>query len=200
LERAVQEELERKRSNGELAKTIPAGCRGAKLNLDALFATKRCDTKDTALPPPAANALTIAVELGSKTVRPGGTTSITLRMTNQTKEPLVVDLEQCSDFEVRAFDAKGDRADEPSTCFEAGTVCLMRVVRVLLDPSGSITKQFSFRARTKDPGELCRIQPPGPMDPATYKLEVDLPFFDRLDPKRPNAHQVRTARAELVVK
>ncbi len=180
--------------------TIPKACRGSKLTVDALFATKRCETKEISLPPPPADALAIAVELGAKTVRPGGTVSVKLSMTNRTNDALALDLEGCGHLELRVYDAKGERADEPSNCFNAGTVCLLRHVRVALEPGGSITKQFSFRAQTKDPGELCRIRPPGPMDPGSYKLEIDLPFVERLQSQSSNSFTVRKASTELIVK
>jgi hypothetical protein len=106
-----------------------------------------------ARPPPPASSLEATVEM-KKTLRPGESVELTLRMTNRTTAPLVLDLNlptscQYILFDVATYDEKGRRAD-----YEYGQGCGVgvlrscpgRVSRVELEAGGSITKKKPYVA------------------------------------------------------
>ncbi len=177
---------------------IPA-CRGAAISFDTEESENPClipNTDSHDLPPTLGpNDLEITAVVAEKSVAPGGTATVVVTMTNTTKEPMLLHVDYTCDeeaeFTVGVFDANTKRVDYIShkNCDTTTYGCTRRVLRIVLDPGGSMRKKRSFTAKVTKLAADCRDVPAGPIKPGRYVLRVvtgvrpasDSPYHSRLD-------------------
>lgn len=139
------------------AATVPAACRGAALDLDLLGGRAECTAHDVPRPPPAPSELELTAHVAPRTVAPGASAVVTLTMKSHASGPLALDVDlgcgglEAKAFAIDAFDARGRRLDaldvDPSCA--TSQMCTRRTLHVVLDPGGSATSKFPFRARLR---------------------------------------------------
>lgn len=174
-------------------------CRGTDISFDTEESETPClipNTDSHDLPPsPGPNDLEITAVVAEKSVAPGGTATVVVTMTNRTKEPMLLyvdySCEEEPDFTVGVYDAKQKRIDHIShkNCDTTTYGCTRRVLRIVLDPGGSMRKKRSFTAKVTKLAADCREVPAGPIKPGSYVLRVvtgfrpapDSPYHNRLD-------------------
>lgn len=185
-------------SKNPLDDVIPA-CRGGAISFDTEESENPClipNTDSHDLPPsPGPNELEITAAVAEKSVAPGGTATVVVTMTNTTKEPMLLHVDYTCDeeaeFTVGVFDANNKRVDYIShkNCDTTTYGCTRRVLRIVLDPGGSMQKQRSFSAKVTKLAADCGDVPAGPIKPGRYLLRVvtgfrpapDSPYHSRLD-------------------
>ncbi len=183
---------------------VPA-CRGAALAFDTVESEDTClipNTDDHSLPPaPGPNVLEVTAAVAEKSVAPGSTATVVVTMTNKTAEPmpLYVDMtcgEELS-FPIDVFDANKKRVDYISheNCDTNTFGCTRRVLRIAIEPGGSMRKTRSFAANVTRVAADCGDVLAGPMKRGRYVLHVDTGFRPRPD----SPYKVR-AETTLVVK
>lgn len=179
---------------------IKPACRGAALS----FATEESENEclipntlgDDVPPSPGPNDLEITAAVAEKSIAPGGIATVVVTMTNKTKSPMLlyVDL-TCDDehgFPIGVFDANKKRLDFVSheNCDTHTFGCTRRVLRIVLEPSGSMRKRRSFTANVTKVAADCGEVAAGSMRRGSYVLRVVTGF---------RAHAVAGYRSRLHV-
>jgi hypothetical protein len=187
------------------ATTLSSGtadpCRGAQFDAD--HADPRCLHHSAGTQSPAPAGLRVALA-GSPvaTARSGYDAGLVLEMTNESKEPLAVELDDsCGTFEAQASN-QGASSFE-SDCFGAcGTGPESHTLRVILEPGGVVRKRVKFYAvQTRiqlDEREECVTKTTGALPPGAYDLRVTLPWTDPV-PEDPSVTRPRVLLAQLTV-
>ena len=178
---------------------VPPACRGAAITFDTEESENPClihaTFRDELPPPPGPTELEITAAVAEKSVAPGHTGTVVVTMTNKTKEPMLLYLDYTCDEEVEftmgVFDAKKKRVDYIShkNCDTKTYGCGVRVLRIALDPGGSMRKKRSFKAKVTKLAADCGDVPAGPIKPGRYVLRVvtgflptpDSPYHTRID-------------------
>lgn len=178
---------------------VGPACRGSALSFDTEESENPCLVSNAGshdVPPsPGPTELEITATVTEKSVAPGGTATIVVTMTNRTSAPMLLHVDYTCDaeagFAVDVFDAHKKRVDYIShkNCDTNTYGCTRRVLRLVLDPGGSMRKVRSFAAKVTKIAADCGEVPAGPIKPGRYVLEVvtgllpapDSPYHSRLD-------------------
>lgn len=166
---------------------IAAACRGTSLAFDTEDSEKPClivNTSDHRLPLPP-KELTISAH--ADPVKSGATASVIVTLQNPTAAPmeLFVDV-SCSEepsWPVRALDANKKRVDfiPHKNCDTFAIGCSRRVLRIVLDPNGSMTKTIPFPTTITKVAPDCSDSVIGKLEPGTYTLRVHDGFHRDVD-------------------
>jgi hypothetical protein len=175
-------------------------CRGAALVFDTEESENEClipNTGDDDVPPsPGPNDLEITAVVAEKSIAPGGIATVVVTMTNKTKSPMLVYVDlTCDDehgFPISVFDANKKRVDFVShkNCDTSTFGCTRRVLRIVLDPGGSMRKKRAFAASVTKVAADCGDVAAGPMRRGSYVLRVVTGF-------RADAHAMTEYRPRL---
>jgi hypothetical protein len=174
-------------------------CRGMKFDADN--PDLHCIHHSSGEHLPAPDGLRIALA-AAPVARSGYDAGLVVEMTNTTAAPLAVDVDDsCGTFEGQASNASSNSFE--SDCFG---VCAgetePRVVRVMLEPGGVVTKRVKFFAvQTRvvlDSHEECVTKTVGGLPPGAYDLRVTLPWTDPI-PDKPTVTRPRVLEAQLTV-
>jgi hypothetical protein len=161
---------------------VKPACRGAALSFDTQESEKEClipnTGKDDLPASPSPSDLELTASIVEKSVRPGGTATIVVTTTNKTKEPMLLYPEHtCDDeqaFAIRVLDASKKRVEYLSheNCDTSTFGCTRRVLRIVLEPGGSMRRTYSFKTMVTKLAADCGEVTAGPMKPGTYALRV----------------------------
>lgn len=181
---------------------VKPACRGASLSFDTDESAADCRYPAKGadvLPSPPATDVEVTASVVEKSIAPGGTATVVVTTTNKSAEPLLLYIDQtCDDepaFWIRVLDAKGKRVDYVShkNCSANMFGCTRRVIRIVLEPGGSLRQKRSFMAKVTKLVADCGEVVAGSMGPGRYVLRVVTGFRDETDTRR-------RAEAILVVK
>lgn len=154
------------------AAPAPVRCRGLTFDLDAL---PRCPKKRSGEAPSQTSRLVVTLVPDAPKVASGETLGVSIVFTNKEKEPLEVDVHDgCSRFELGAYDARGTRRDYVVTDCAFGTGCGGALLRLVLEPGGTIVKHLSFPARVTlaSSKTSCHDADAGGLPPGKYSLRA----------------------------
>lgn len=184
-----------------LSSAFAAGdpCRGKAFDAD--HADPRCMHHGIGsnTPPPSAVRISMAP---NATARSGYDAEIYVDITNVTSEPLLLDMDDaCGTFE-------GQASNVSATSFESDCFGLCagssepHVLRVTLEPGGTIKKKVKFFAvQTRvmmDEHEECVQKTMGGLPPGVYDLRVTLPWTDAV-PEDTAVTRPRVIESKLTV-
>jgi hypothetical protein len=185
------------------AATLSSGtadpCRGARFDAD--LPDPRCVHHSVGTQSPAPSGLRVAFA-SSPVARSGYDAGLVLEMTNDSRAPLALDVEEtCGTFEAQASNP-GSNSFE-SDCFGAcGGGPEPHVLRVTLEPGGVVRKKVKFYAvQTRiqlNEREDCVTKTVGALPPGAYDLRVTLPWTDPIADD-PTVTRPRVLTAQLTV-
>lgn len=161
---------------------VKPACRGMNLSFDTEESEMDCRfprTEHDVFPSPAANELETSASVVEKSLRPGGTATVLVTLTNKTTAPMLlyVDL-TCDDeplFPFAVFDATNRRRIDliaHKNCDTNTFGCTRRVLRLVLEPGGSFRRKRSFIAKVTKIVADCGEIMAGPIPRGTYVLHV----------------------------
>lgn len=181
---------------------VKPACRGAALSFDTDESASDCRYPAKGfdvLPSPPATDVEVTATVVEKSIRPGGTATVVVTTTNKSPDPLLLYIDQtCDDnpfFWVRVLDTTGKRVDYVShkNCNANMFGCTRRVIRIVLEPGGSLRQKRSFIAKVTKLVADCGEMVAGSIAPGRYVLRVVTGFRDETDTRR-------RAEAILIVK
>lgn len=159
---------------------IDPQCRGASFAFDTEESENAClipNTSDHRLPLPSKD-LEITAAVLEPSVKPGAKATVVVTVTNKATTPTLVFFDvSCDDevaFPISAIDSTKKRVDfiGHKNCDNNSFGCTRRVLRVVLDPGGSLKKTRSFVTVVTKVQPDCADVVAGPIKPGTYKLRV----------------------------
>jgi hypothetical protein len=172
----------------------PSPCAGASFDFDELVQKQKCGVSGKPAPP--ASEVTIHTEPPALQVAPGGHVDFDLVFQNPGTAALDLDLNiGCGRFSLEAYDAAGRRADYVNTTCGFGSGCGTRVIRVTLEPGGTLRKRLGYDASVTKVDEECRDVPAGPMRRGRYRLRIGTPAVNSS-----RSFDFREVEVEIVVR
>lgn len=146
-------------------------------------AESECVTDEPVAEPKAPAGLAITAEVLEKTVKVGGRMTVVVKMTNTTAAPMQVYVDlTCDDVPgvpLQIFDAAGKRADwtPHKNCIRhAPPNCERRVLRIVLEPGGSMTKKRDHLALWQKATAECGVTF-GTLKAGNYAVRVMTGFY-----------------------
>lgn len=158
--------------------SAPFSCRGAAIDLAALFTTTACRVSEHAdAKLPAGVVASIGSPLRAK---PGARAASTIVLTNTTASDarlrLAVHCGLADQVDTAIYDRAGARIDREVRC-GSGMGCGGYTAELVLAPHGTASFPIALAAvRTRD-GDDCKPVALGPIAPGTYRVEIGALFL-----------------------
>ena len=160
---------------------VKPACRGAALSFETEESEAECLISNEGsheLPPsPGADVLELTAVVDNAVPR-GRTGTVMVTLTNKKTEPLLLLVDRTCDaeplFPYSIYDASKKRVDliTRENCDTHTFGCTRRVMRIVLEPGGSLTRKHTFSTKVTKMLPDCREAVVGSLKPGNYQLWV----------------------------